>query len=136
MKKVYQTTFGNKGNCYSACCASLFEEPIEEWDCVANWRENWRENLHRKLEEKGLFDLEVTFDSSLKSLTLLKDNYYILGVISCNDLPHVVIGTYKGQNPEGYMMFNILHDPLGDDKLEAGYKKIDSVIVFYRKFPT
>ncbi len=135
MKKVYQTTFGKMGNCYSACCASLFEEPIEEWDCVANWRKDWRENLSTKLKEKGLSDLEVTFSDKVQSVTVLPNHKYILGVISSNGLPHVVIGEYVGLNELGSLKFQIIHDPLGDHYLEEGYKTVDSLIVFYKTFP-
>ncbi len=140
MKKIFQTTFGTQGNCFSACCASLFEESLEKWECTANWREDWREQLAKLLAEKGLQHIEINLCGGAYSdgtplptlgACLNDGQLYMLGVTSRNHLPHVVIGRYLKNETGESLMFEIVHDPLGDH--EERPITVSSLILFCSK---
>lgn len=138
MTPVYQTTFGDKGNCFSAACASLFDDPIEDWECVANWRPDWREQLQAKLSLKGLHHIEVNMadesDLPVRGVALCDGQHYLLGVISKNELNHVVIGRYSHEaSKNGLVMFSIAHDPLGPC-VDNTIVSIQAMILFVKSF--
>lgn len=45
MIKVYQTKFGNEGNCFAACIASLFETQIDTIPFLNDYKDDWEEYL-------------------------------------------------------------------------------------------
>lgn len=142
MTPVYQTTFGKQGNCFAACLASLFDDPIEKWEATANWRDDWREQTNKLLYERhGLEHIEVNCShiNELEKLPsigvcLNHNNIYMLGVISKNNLPHVVLGKYdKNISDETkHLTFYIVHDPLGPH--EENPIDIQCVILFSKCF--
>lgn len=147
MTKVYQTTFGKEGNCFSACLASIFEESIEKWEPTANHYPDWIEQTNRLLEEKGLEMNEVScsLDEEIKEISInpmtvknigVKDGHlYLLGVRSTKlHLPHVIIGRFNKQLTDecGRLQFNIEHDPLGDSELHV--TEVQAVLLLSRIF--
>lgn len=64
MKPVDQTTFGEEGNCFAACVASILELPIEEVPnfCVAYPHDTWFEEFNRWLEPRGLACVSMQAD--------------------------------------------------------------------------
>lgn len=145
MKKIFQTTHGEQGNCFAACMASLFEEDLEKWECTANHREDWREQTQRLLQEKGLQHNEISLTQEdgqifngkylyYKNVSLKNGNLYLLGVTSKNNLPHVVIGRFNQEitNENKNLSFIIEHDPLGISNEEI--IQISSIILFSKSF--
>lgn len=126
VKKVFQTKFGLEGNCFSAVMASLYEEPIENWECVNNSNPSWRQALQDKI---GLEVVEVHLNE-LTIMTLRNDEIYILGCVSENKLPHVILAKLTSE-VGGPMQFEILHDPLGE--LKPHYHP-DYILLLCKKF--
>jgi hypothetical protein len=46
MKPVHQTKFGEEGNCFAACAASILEMPIEAMPEGLRYIDEWRDWLH------------------------------------------------------------------------------------------
>ncbi len=62
MKPVMQTTLGeDKGNCMSACIASMLEMPIREVPTFLD-KETWVRDLNDWLHQYGLFYLEIKWN--------------------------------------------------------------------------
>lgn len=118
MKPVHQTVFGNKGNCMSACLASLFELRIEE---VPNFHDaaesdaGWWAELRKWLRNKGYGVLSVSLSED--ALPCM-DGYLIVCGQSTRDRSHATIWK-KG---------SMVHDPHPDG---TGLAAVDSVDLLY-----
>lgn len=126
MKKVFQTKHGLEGNCFSAVMASLYEEPIEEWECVNNANPSWRQALY---EKTGMDVVEVHLNEQTM-MSIQNHQYYILGCVSQNKLPHVIIGKLASE-VGGPMQFEIVHDPIGE--LHPHYRP-DYILLLCKRF--
>jgi len=96
MKKVFQTKFGEYGNCLEACIASLFEINIDE---VPSLRMGtWQNDLNEWLIKKyGLWSITITAG---KPIPITDSNIIAIGM-SERGLKHAVI----------YCQGKLLHDP-------------------------
>lgn len=146
MIPVYQTTHGEKGNCFAACMASLFEERLEQWEPTANHYPDWRAQLDKRMAERGMECVEVSLRAvaepercmgELTALCLcLRDKgLYMLGVVSTNQYNHVVIGAFDHAltMEKGKLQFHIVHDPLGKEP-GAHVTEVSCVLLFSRRF--
>lgn len=109
MKPVMQTTFGEeKGNCLSACIASILELPIEE---VPNFceedREDWWRSCWTWLYSRGYVGIEVSIQPGV--LSPVWHEYCILSGEGPRGCHHAVVGRAKG-----YQGFEYVHDPHPD----------------------
>lgn len=107
MKPVTQTEVGSRGNCLSACVASLLEIPIE-W--VPNFTSEPHEppglqpiRLNQWLNQIGIEAIYCMTDIMSPEHSD-PDGYYIMTGFSPRGRPHVVIGSGK----------EIAHDPHPD----------------------
>lgn len=122
MIPVMQNQFGDKGNCFSACLASLFElsindvpnfydvsnDPVEWWCAVRDWL---------KIRGFGIMSIHLHNPEILKDF----EGYFIVCGESSRGLQHATI--YK--NGEMY------HDP---HPANMGIRSIDSVDLIYPLF--
>ena len=118
MKPVFQSKFGDIGNCFNACIASLFEIPLEDLPEL-NLKDNeWAAPVRKYLEDN--YNLSFFFSDS----AFRQKGYYILtGTTTRNPkLNHAVI--YKDDK--------LVHDPMGKDSGEI--LKFVDVTVFYKIF--
>lgn len=82
MRPVMQTTLGARGNCMSACLASIFEVPIE---AVPNFYElagdgvgPWWQAVRDWLKPRGFGVITLTFTSPAQWAELCLDGYHIV----------------------------------------------------------
>jgi hypothetical protein len=117
MKKLNQTKYGEEGNCFAACIASLFEVEIADIPFLAEYK-NWDEYLNvlnsilrNKFEVILLHGDFKDWEDYLKENYI--DSYYIVSGDSNKGLEHAVI--YKNgelfHNPNnlGTEIINIKH---------------------------
>jgi hypothetical protein len=117
MKKLNQTKYGEEGNCFAACIASLFEVEIADIPFLADYK-NWDEYLsvlnsilRNKFEVILLHGEFKDWEDYLKENYI--DSYYIVSGDSNKGLEHAVI--YKNgelfHNPNnlGTEIINIKH---------------------------
>ena len=117
MKKLNQTKYGEEGNCFAACIASLFEVEIADIPFLAEYK-NWDEYLNvlnsilrNKFEVILLHGEFKDWEDYLKENYI--DSYYIVSGDSNKGLEHAVI--YKNgelfHNPNnlGTEIINIKH---------------------------
>jgi hypothetical protein len=119
MIPVTQTEVGDRGNCLSACVASLLEIPIE---CVPNFTSEPHEppgmqpiRLNEWLSDLGLRAV-YCMTSTMHHDHATPDGFYIITGFSPRGRPHVVIGHGK----------QIAHDP---HPSRAGLVSIDGLIL-------
>jgi hypothetical protein len=62
MTEVKQTTFGDHGNCFSACIASLFELPLSDIPDFCSLPPDWWGFFQNWLKERGLCAIEVRLE--------------------------------------------------------------------------
>ena len=124
MIPITQTETGDRGNCLSACVASLLEIPIES---VPNFTSEPYEppgmqplRLNEWLSKLGLQAIYYVTDT-MHCNHACPDDYYIITGFSPRGRPHVVIGHQK----------QIVHDP---HPTRAGLVSIDGLIVITTKF--
>jgi hypothetical protein len=99
MKPVDQTIFGEKGDCFEACLASILEIPLE---VIPVFKESdWFRRTNEWLAKRGLFYVEVRFDEDGLDLMQKFMGYHLICGVAERGLHHAVIG-YKGV---------IVHDP-------------------------
>ncbi len=117
MIPVIQTVFGkDKGNCYSACIASLLELEIDAVPCfVRDFRGKWYEEAQRWLGERGLMTLRIVMPKEIKTgedirFDPLPDSLCMAtGKSPRGEFGHCVVGKiYLGFN------FQMTHDPHPD----------------------
>lgn len=118
MKPVDQTIFGaKKGNCMSACVATLLELSIDE---VPNFMENseeWAKLLHEFLYPKGLCYVEVALVEGRSNIHAKEETPCVLmGKSPRGSFYHAVVGIVRDGE------FRVHFDPHPDRK---GIKSID-----------
>jgi hypothetical protein len=59
MIEIKQTTFGDHGNCFAACVASIFELPLNSVPDFCSLPSDWWEEFQGWLKKKGLCAIEV-----------------------------------------------------------------------------
>jgi hypothetical protein len=125
--RVDQTIVGVKGNCYSACLASLFEIPIEEapygFETYKGTDDTFWEPIYQWVADKGygIFHCTVTSDFDISSCP-----GYVIGVGKIEDestMHHAVI-YYNGI---------LHHDP---SPMKRGIAKLEQVDLLYPLDPS
>ncbi len=93
MKKVFQTRYGkNKGNCFQAVLASLFELELEEVPDFCNEYpkgDEWYEPFVAWLRERGYSSLPVEADDLERPN--YKDCFLLVGGLNKDGVNHCVI---------------------------------------------
>ena len=121
MKPVYQTEFGGeKGNCFAACLASVFEIPIEAApDLWAGEQRGlyWVQIVNDWLKPRGLWYCDVKF------LGISPKGYHLIGGQSARGLSHAVVG-FNGE---------MVHDPHPDG---AGLVEVQDFGLFIARDPS
>lgn len=93
---VHQTTFGKgKGNCFTACIASLLELPIEAVPFFCG-KDNWRKATDEWLAPRGYFYLDVSLPGDMRDDLAEYWGYHVISGKSSRGLQHSVIG-YRGK---------------------------------------
>ena len=132
MKPVHQTVFGkNKGNCISACFASLLERDLEEIPCfVRDYGAACFEKIQEWLgKEHGMFLLRIIMPRDAKGEARgieCTEDFRFHAVPEClcmatgrsprGDWNHIVVGKIVN----GYN-FELVHDPHPDGKGITGF---------------
>ena len=115
MKKLYQTKYGEEGNCFAACVASLFEIGIDEVPFLGK-DEEWEDYELRLNSFLSKFQLKITTfhltSSGWKEFIqdFFADTYIITGYSTSINLQHAVI-TLNGEvvhNPNDKNDFELL----------------------------
>lgn len=82
MKPVMQTTLGRRGNCMSACLASILEIPIETvpnfFEVAGEGVAEWWGALREWLKPFGFGVITLTFEDAGMWNTLCLDGYHIV----------------------------------------------------------
>jgi len=115
MKKIYQTKYQEKGNCFQACLASILEVELEAIPDFCNLYPVgiWFKKCKKWMEEKVGVEIEV--------------------FVCVSETPYFVIGTYAhvedSKKKHAVIVRNgeVAHDPLGYKRKE--YKKIDETYI-------
>jgi len=126
MIPIDQSITGSRGNCMSACLASLLEIPLESVPLFLSedgdqTRFDWSVRLDDFLSQFGLYALH--FSSYPVSPAMMPGVLHIMTGISPRGRPHAVIG--KG--------WSIVHDPF-PDKSQAGLTVVDGFILLVPRF--
>lgn len=106
MKKVFQTKFGEKGNCFEACLASILEKKIDEVPTLGS-DEGWLYKLSDFLAPLGLFYIEIDPENNEERKVIQAmyedgtDIYHFVNGISPRGGEHAVVG----------LNGKIVHDP-------------------------
>lgn len=111
MKPVYQTKFGDEGNCLRASVASLLELKLED---VPEWGDyvGWYADFCAFFRQHGLQPFRLK-----ASEIVPHDTYYLIWGISPRGIDHSVIG----------LNGTMVHDPHPD---QSGIETIEEKIVF------
>lgn len=101
MIEVTQTiTEKGKGNCFTACIASIFELPIEQAFYIESENETnyWRDELNKWLQRYGLFFIDVQLTGTLLDELVQYWGYHIITGFSPRDENdfHSVVG-FRGE---------------------------------------
>jgi len=117
MKPIDQTTFGDKkGNCLSACLASILELPLDYVPnfCVDYSPESWWGEMQKWLNARGVIAIEVELNDHLR-MQVVPGMYCVLsGKSPRGEFDHSVVGWAKGTE-----LFYV-HDPHPDHKFLDG----------------
>ena len=119
MIPIDQTITGSRGNCFSACLASLLEIPIESVPLFLSeigdrTRFDWANRLDQWLANFGLYALH--FASTSGAPNVMPASLHIMTGISPRGRPHAVIGKAG----------RIVHDPHPE---KSGLVETDGFIV-------
>lgn len=129
MIPVMQTELDRKGNCYSACVASILEIPIESLPNLHQWGRNWLIPFSKAVHEHG-YNLLIVRPSMITRMPYIEGTYCILTGKSprgrCN---HAVVALGSCQD-DGRFKIRMVHDPHPDN---AGVLKPFVDITFFVK---
>lgn len=142
MTPTLQTRFGNDGNCWPACLATIFDVPLSAVDHLAAHYEDWHEQTEAFLQERGLFQnqIEVKQDAMGRNCFpfIAPPEGTICVVVGKRwgaSIAHAVVAKVKhgqAESPEQcHLEFEIIHDPLGEPK---AFSVTESVIFFAKTF--
>jgi hypothetical protein len=62
MIEIKQTTFGDHGNCFAACVASIFELSLGDIPDFCNLPPDWWEGFQKWLKERGFCAIEIRLE--------------------------------------------------------------------------
>lgn len=118
MKSQYQTRFGEEGNCFAACIASLLECDINEvpfWKTKTDSWDEYQSILNSYLQQNHCIlmycdDYHTEYDQYIEEL---KGSFYILSGDSSRGFEHAVIyrdgELVHDPHPEGDGLLNVKH---------------------------
>lgn len=114
MKPVIQTVYGeSKGNCMSACIASLLELEIDEVPCfVRDYQNKWYEAMQEWLGKKGIMLLRICLPKEYNTGEDIRfDPLPDCLCMATGQSPRGKFGhTVVGRVDKGFN-FEMLHDP-------------------------
>lgn len=121
MKPVYQTRYGNEGNCLAACIASILEVPLVSVDFTAS-EGTWLDKCQEKLKPLGFYYLGFTKrNGEPMNIMVIPDGAYCIFVgpterDKSDTLLHCVVGqmVFKGEMKDKdhpIVHFQTVHDP-------------------------
>lgn len=122
MKPVLQTDTSEKGNCFQACVASLFEMPLDDVPNFCSLRPDWWGQFQKWLDDRGMVAIEITLNPSV--LSVCEGAWCILsGPSPRGERLHSVIGRwYRGQSG-----CELIHDPHPDGKFFDGCEPLQAL---------
>lgn len=145
MKPVDQTRFGEDGNCFVACIASIFECAIAEVSLPLNKGQGWSMHLGEYLKARGLVYVEVPRGNLTASAQddppreakiwgwqpLFFGNPWPVCILAgpsprMPGMAHAVVGRSNGWG------YEIVHDPHPD---RAGLSDVDHIGFFVKVEP-
>ena len=93
MKKINQDQFGDKGNCFAACVASILELPLDAVPNLCQGDSDWFLGFIQWLDFYGLSSLNINIEQDNRELLLKKfcRGYHIAGVENDNGIKHAVV---------------------------------------------
>lgn len=121
MKPVHQNVFGkNRGNCMSACLASLLELNVDDVPCfMRDYKSKWYEEVQKWLGQRGLMLLRILMPVDAKGDArgfVSSEDYRFQALPEClcmitgksprGEFLHTVVGRIKN----GYD-YQLEHDP-------------------------
>jgi len=129
MKPIKQTIFGEgKGNCLSACIASILELKIEEVPVFIS--SDWWNDLQKWLQSKGYFAIDIEAKNKegyCNFYEVPKGLYVILtGDSPRGDFLHCVVGIIDYDNNK--MIANYIHDPHPDNSFLKNIQRIKFIV--------
>ena len=129
MKKVKQTKFGNEGNCFAACVASILETPLELVDYACS-EDNWfHEYASQLYKDTGI----VMVGAGLRpdGAPVIYGGAYVIvtGKNRKGTHRHAAVATMERNKLN--TDFEIIHDPIGTTQLEMD--KVDAVFILTRR---
>lgn len=117
MKKVYQSKFGNEGNCFAACIASILETELDSLPFLADYNDDWEDYLAALNEIlKSRFNLFIDYTTYDYWESRFKDNF--------KDSFYIVSGDSNQEGFEHAVIFKngVLHhnpNPNGTEMIQA-----------------
>ncbi len=114
MIKYRQTLFGEQGNCFSTCIASILELPLKDVPHFCDF-DDWLGETNAWLRERGLCYLEMPYPYDRSGSELIAGlGYHLIHGLGPRGLLHSCVG-YAGK---------IVHDPHPSD---AGLLREDEI---------
>lgn len=118
MIKIMQTSFGEKGNCFNACVASILEIPIDELPDYSQWA-CWHYKYQQFLRNNYNYGMVTILN---KGTNLLTDLIVIVSGPGPRGLVHSVL----------YRNGDLLHDPYPDNN---GLDEIQEITLLFPLSP-
>lgn len=100
MKKIFQTKFGDEGNCLAACVACLFPIELDQVPDFSKYNAEWIDYFEKWCLGR-LGYVPVMYDGREGRLPPIRHAYHFIGGLSPRGLMHSVIGRNG----------NMVHDP-------------------------
>ena len=121
MIPVMQTSFGEDGNCFEACVASILEIPLEEVVKLNNKGtingKHWQVVFNEWLNKRGLWSFAAIFDGNHSITEILEHaGYSIISGYSSRSLMHSTV----------WLGSKMVHDPHPSGN---GIKKPEDIFV-------
>lgn len=132
MKKFIQTKFGNDGNCFAACVASILEVDIKSVDYPFNENNWFTEYAAQLYKEMGIVLIGAGLAPDMAPACYGGAYVIVTGKNRKNTYRHAAVATM-----EKYRLntaFEIVHDPMGRTELDM--ETVDTVFLLTRNSDT
>lgn len=133
MKPVFQTRKGKGGNCFAACVASIFEEPLENIDALIDVDDDdgsdWLSGLHEFLKDRGLSLVYAPINDGILQIMTGFTFPCIIAVETKKGMPHAIVGEIQCVGSENVL--RPLHDP---EPKSSGVERATGIWFFAKNF--